>query len=105
MVVKTKIADTSLVSRVRTTAGTRQDNSYKHSKNSKKTTRRATSAIWRIFAELDKPKGALLKMNLTSMQVSMYCLISYCAEAWHYRIFPDFLKNLVSKWWMVGVKT
>ena len=24
--------------------------------NSKKTTRRATSAIWRIFAELDKPK-------------------------------------------------
>ena len=27
----------------------------KHRKNSKKTTRRATSAIWRIFAELDKP--------------------------------------------------
>ena len=38
----------------------------------KKATRRATSAIWRIFAELDKPKGALSKMNLTSMQVSMF---------------------------------
>ena len=25
-----------------------------------------TSAIWRISAELDKPKRALLKMNLTS---------------------------------------
>ena len=52
LVVKTKMADTSLASRVRTTAGTRRSNSYKHSKNSKKTTRRATSAtgIWRIFA-------------------------------------------------------
>ena len=51
-VVKTKMADTSLVSRVRTIAGTRRNNGYKHSKNSKKTTRRATSAtgIWRIFA-------------------------------------------------------
>ena len=29
------------------------------------------------------------------------CLISYRAEAWHYRIFPDFLKSPVSKWWIV----
>ena len=47
MVVKTKLADISLISRVRT----RRNKSYKHSQNSKKTTRRATSAIWRIFAE------------------------------------------------------
>ena len=44
-VVKTKMADTSLVSRVRTTAGTRRNNGWKHSKNSKKTARRATSAV------------------------------------------------------------
>ena len=56
---KKKMADISLVSRVRTTAETRRSNSYKHSKNSKKTTRRATSAIWGIFAELDKPKRTL----------------------------------------------
>ena len=37
-----------------------------HGKNRKKTTRRATSAIWRIFAELNNPKRALLKINLTS---------------------------------------
>ena len=41
-------------------------------KNSKKTTRRATSAMWRIFAELDKPKHTLSKMNLTLMQISMF---------------------------------
>ena len=58
------MADTSLVSRVRTTAGTRRNNGYKHSKNSNKTTRRATSAIWRIFAELDKPKRILSKGEL-----------------------------------------
>ena len=46
---------------------TRRKNSQKHGKNSKKTTRRATSAIWRIFAELNDPKRALSKMNLTSM--------------------------------------
>ena len=64
--------DTSLVSRVKTTAGTRRNNSKKkHSKNSEKTTRRATSAIWRIFEELDKPSGALSKINLTSIQVSV----------------------------------
>ena len=57
------MAHISLVSRVRT----RRKNGKKHGKNSKKTTRRATSAIWRIFAELDKPKRALSKMNLTSM--------------------------------------
>ena len=66
------MAETSLVSRVRTTDGTRRNNGLKHSKNSKKTTRRATSAIWRIFAELDKPKRILSKINLTSMQVSMF---------------------------------
>ena len=69
--MKIKMEDTSLVSRVKTTAGTRRNNSKKHSKNSKKTTRRATSAIWRIFEELDKPSGALSKINLTSIQVSM----------------------------------
>ena len=31
---------------------------------------RATSAIWRLFAELDKPKRTLSKMNLTSMQLN-----------------------------------
>ena len=72
MVVKINMADTLLLSRVKTTAGSRHNNGKKHGKNSKKTTRRATSAIWRIFAKLDKPKGTLLKMNLTSMQVSMF---------------------------------
>ena len=43
-----------------------------YSKHSKKKTRRATSAIWRIFAELDKPKLKLSKINLTSMQVSLF---------------------------------
>ena len=37
----------------------------KHGKNSKKTTRRATFAIWRLFADLKNPKRALSKMNLT----------------------------------------
>ena len=41
-------------------------------KRSKKTTRKATSAIWRIFAEMDKPKHTLSKINLTSMQVRMF---------------------------------
>ena len=48
------------------------------SKNSKKTTRRMTSAIWRIFAHLNNPlsrkfadKHALSKMNFTSMEVRM----------------------------------
>ena len=68
MVVKTKKVDISLISRVRT----RRNNSYKHGKNSKKTTRRVTSAIWRIFAELNNPKRALPKMNLTSIEVSMF---------------------------------
>ena len=66
LVVKIKTA------RVKTTAGTRRNNSKKHSKNSTKTTRRATPAIWRIFAELDKPKGTLSKISQTSMQVSMF---------------------------------
>ena len=53
----------SLFSRVRT----RGNNSSKHGKNSKKTTRRATSTIWEIVAELNNPKRALSKMNLTWM--------------------------------------
>ena len=66
------MADTSLVSRVRTTAGTGEIMAKKHRKNSKKTTLRATTAIWRIFAELDRPKRKLSKINLTSMQVSLF---------------------------------
>ena len=69
LVVKKKMADISLVSRVRTSGGTTGNNSEKHGKNSNKTTRRATLPIWRIFAELDKPERTLSKMNLTSMQV------------------------------------
>ena len=34
-------------------------------KHGKKTTRRATFAIWRLFADLKNPKRALSKMNLT----------------------------------------
>ena len=45
-------------------------------KNIAKTARRqlgrATSAVWRIFTELDKPKRKLSKINLTSMQVSLF---------------------------------
>ena len=62
------MADTSLISIVRT----RRKNSSKHGKNSKKTTRRATSAIWRTFAELNNPRSALSKMNLTSMEVTVF---------------------------------
>ena len=65
------MADILLVSRVRT----RRNNSLKHGKNSKKTTQRATSAFWRIFVELNNPKRALSKMNLTSMEVSMFWLV------------------------------
>ena len=36
----------------------------KYSKNSKKTTRRATSAIWIIFAELDKTYTIEDKLNV-----------------------------------------
>ena len=54
----------------------------KHGKNSKKTARRTTSAVWTIFAELDNPLSpkfddmnmhALTKMNLTSMDVCFSC--------------------------------
>ena len=65
LVVKKKMADILLVLRVR-------NYSSKHCKNSKNTTRRATSTIWRIFAELNYPKRALSKVNLTSMDVSMF---------------------------------
>ena len=63
LVVKIKMADTLLVLRVKPTAGTRRNKSKKYSKNRKKTTRRATSAIWGIFVKLNKPKRTLSKMN------------------------------------------
>ena len=62
------MADILLVSRVRT----RRNYSKKQGKNSKNTTRRATSAIWRIFAEVNNPKRALSKMNVISMEGSMF---------------------------------
>ena len=62
------MADISVVSRVRT----RRNYSQKHGKNSKNTTGRVTSAIWKIFAKLDNPKRALSKVNLTSIEVSMF---------------------------------
>ena len=56
MVVKTKMADISVVSRVRT-----------RRKNMARIARRqleeAKSPIWRIFEELNNPKRALSKMN------------------------------------------
>ena len=51
----------------------------KHSNNNKETTQKTASAIWRIFAELNNPlspkfadEHAISKMNLTSMEVSMF---------------------------------
>ena len=44
-------------------------------KNNKKTSRRATSAVWKIFAELNNSKSALSKMNLTSMNVFKLVII------------------------------
>ena len=38
------------------------------------------------------------------LKISIRCPISYRAGAWHYRIFPDFLKSPVSKWRLVKVK-
>ena len=38
------------------------------------------------------------------MICTRHCLILYHAGAWHYRIFPDFLKNPVLKWRIVRVK-
>ena len=60
--METKIADILLVSRVRT----RRNNGLKHGKNSKNKTRRATSAIRRIFAEMNDTWNfcALLKSYL-----------------------------------------
>ena len=36
------------------------------------------------------------------LKIPIRCPISYRAGAWHYRIFPDFLKSPVSKWRLVG---
>ena len=54
-------------------------NYWPNSKNSKKITRRTTSAIRRIYAELNDPlspkladKRTLSEMNLTSMEVSLF---------------------------------
>ena len=66
------MADTSLASIVRSTAGLDEIMAKSIAKNSKKTTRRATSAICTIFRELDKSKRTLSKINLTSMKVSMF---------------------------------
>ena len=47
--------------------------------NIAKTARRqlgeAISAIWRIIAELDKPKRTLSKINLRSIQVSCFSYV------------------------------
>ena len=73
LVVTTKWRNISLVSRGRN----RQTIGLKYSKNSKKTPRPTTSAICRIFADLNNPlstklanKHALSKMN--SLEVSMF---------------------------------
>ena len=50
-VMKTKMADISLASRVRTS----RNNSEKHGKNSKKTTLRATFAIWENIWRAEQP--------------------------------------------------
>ena len=65
MVVQTKMADISLVPRVRTRQKTWQE--QQEDNWNKKTT-----ALWRIFAELKNRERALSKMNLTSMEVSMF---------------------------------
>ena len=65
MVVQTKMADISLVPRVRTRQKTWQEQQEDNS--NKKTT-----ALWRIFAELKNRERTLSKMNLTSMEVSMF---------------------------------
>ena len=44
-------------------------------------------------------------LGLFPPQTNVYCLISYRAGAWHYPIFLDFSKSLVSKWRIVRVKT
>ena len=68
MVVKTKVADISLVFKSKNLGEIIAKNM---AKSNKKTSRRATSATWRIFAELNNSKSALSKMNLTSMNVRM----------------------------------
>ena len=55
--------------------------------------------------ELQENVCATRKEPHEAWEDKKHCLISYRAEAWHYRIFPDFLKSPVSKWRIVGVKT
>ena len=50
----------------------------KNAARSKKTTRRgATPAFWSIFAELDKPKRTLSKMNLLNIDAGKHANFSY----------------------------
>ena len=69
MVVKTKTADISLVSREELGEIIAK---IKHGKNNKKRPRSAKSAIWRIFLELNNVRRALSNMNLTSIEASMF---------------------------------
>ena len=59
LVVKTKMAYISLISRVRTRWNNMARTAQRH------WTRRVTIALWRIFAELNNTERALSKMNLT----------------------------------------
>ena len=54
---------------------------------------------WKVW------KASFSWEKIPATQISQNCLISYRAGAWHYRIFPDFLKSPVSKWRIVRVKT
>ena len=76
MVVKIKMTGTSLVSRVKTTAGTGHNNSKKHCKNSKKTTRKTTSAFKRIFAKLDKLQRYTIEDEL-NIDAGKHVLVMY----------------------------
>ena len=89
------MTDISLVSRVRTTAGTRRNNSKKHCEKQQEDNSGgggggATSATWRIFAGLGLGLGLWSsKMNFTSMQVSMF----YFFNNIHLMSDPDFVRS------------
>ena len=53
----------------------------------------------------EKVHACSLRFSALKPQTNVYCLISYRAGAWHYPIFLDFSKSLVSKWRIVRVKT
>ena len=90
------MTDISVVSRVRTTAGTRRNNSKKHCEKQQEDNSGggggggATSATWRIFAGLGLGLGLWSsKMNFTSMQVSMF----YFFNNIHLMSDPDFVRS------------